>query len=177
MAPSTAFESGGCGPPGFNTYYFSNVNFGAPPRSEPRFSLPIRPEPPWNRPCIALTAPSDRLSGTANGAGIAADGAASTPRTGGLAAAAATAAAAVSGRVAASFLSILWISFLPQFYCVCSASRISAVGRPRQLPGGAGRPRPGQVVEWGCAGGDASVADARGERRLAFAGAFCTIAN
>ena len=96
MAPGAAFEFGG-GSPG--SMVLLDVNFGAPPPSDPHFPRPIRPEPPSSHPCSALTATCSCPAGTANGVGTVANGGAGTARMAGIAAAAAAAAAALSGRL------------------------------------------------------------------------------
>ena len=52
------------------------------------------------------------------------------------------------------------------------AGRSTAVGRPERLPGGAGRPGPGQVVGWGHAGADGRSSGGCWEPRCASARAF-----
>ena len=71
MAPGAAFEFGG-GSPGSILPLRRQCWCAAAPR--PHFPRPIRPEPPSSPPSSALTEPCMPLSGTANGAGTAADG-------------------------------------------------------------------------------------------------------
>ena len=152
-------------------YYLSDVNFGAPPPLGPHFPRPIRPEPPSSPPSSALTEPCMPLSGTANGAGTAADGPVGTARTPGIAAAAAAAAAALSSRGAAAFSSILRVLNLPP-----AAAREAPAGvRPlgglsgsRAAPGG-----PAPARWWvggmpGPMGAAAAAAGSRGALPLAF---------
>ena len=153
-------------------YYLSDVNFGAPPPLGPHFPRPIRPEPPLSPPSSALTEPCMPLSGTANGAGTAADGTVGTARTPGIAAAAAAAAAAFSGRADAAFSSILGLLNLPPRRCACSAGRNMANGWLGRLPGGAERRGPGQMVGWGHVGANGGGSGGCWEPQCASACAF-----
>jgi hypothetical protein len=147
-------------------YYLSDVHFGAPPPLGPHFPRPIRPEPPSSHPCSTLTEPCMCLSGAANGAGTAANGAVGTAPTPGIAAAVTAAAAALSGRADDAFSSILRPS---QFGTGCRTYGVgqnTAVGRLGRLPGGAGRPGPDQAVGGGRARGRGGGSDGRrGPRR------------
>ena len=142
-------------------YYFFDVNFGAPPPSDPHFSRLILREPPSSHPCRHANSTCMRLSGTTNGTAVAANGAGGTARMLGIAAAAAAAAAALSGRGAAAFCR----------FCMCSI-RLSAAAREapagvrplgglsgsRAAPGG---PGPARWWVWGMPGpvGPAAAAD------------------
>ena len=110
------------------------------------------------------------LSGTANGAGTAADGTEGTVRTPGIAAAAAAAAAALSGRDAAAFSSFLRVLNLPPAAAREAPAQVRPLGGPggsRAAPGG---PAPagwwvgGMSVPMGAA---AAAAGSRGALPLA----------
>ena len=162
MAPGAAFEFGG-GSPGSILPLRRQCWCAAAPR--PHFPRPIRPEPQSSPPSSALTEPCMPLSGTANGAGTAADGTEGTVRTPGIAAAAAAAAAALSGRDAAAFSSFLRVLNLPP----AAAREAPAQVRPLGGPGGAGRPGPGRVVGWGHVGADGRSSGGCWEPRCASA--------
>ena len=114
------------------------------------------------------------LSGAANGAGTAANGTMGTAPTPGIAAAVTAAANALSGGGAAAFSSILrLLNLLPATVRDGAAGeRSTAVGRPRRLPCGVGRPGPGQLVGWGRARGRGASSKGRGEPRCRSARAF-----
>ena len=136
MAPGAAFEFGG-GSPGSILPLRRQCWCAAAPR--PHFPRPIRPEPQSSPPSSALTEPCMPLSGTANGAGTAADGTEGTVRTPGIAAAAAAAAAALSGRDAAAFLSFLRVLNLPPAAAREARAQVRPLGGPggsRAAPGG-----------------------------------------
>jgi hypothetical protein len=150
-----------------------DVNFGAPPPSDPDFRAPIRPQPPSSHPCSALTAPCMCPAGTTNGVGNGANGAVGTAHTLGIAAIAAAAAAALSRRAAASFSSILRPSqFRLRLLYIWRRSDCSR-WVPWRLPGGAEWPGPGQAVGWGRARGRGGGSDARRGPWRASARAFC----
>ena len=153
-------------------YYLSDVNFGAPLPLSRHLPRPILPEPPSSHPCQHADSTCMPLSGTANGAGTAADGTVGTARTPGIAAAAAAAAAAFSGRADAAFSSILGLLNLPPRRCACSAGRNMANGWLGRLPGGAERRGPGQMVGWGHVGANGSGSGGCWEPQCASACAF-----
>ena len=167
MAPGAAFEFGG-GSPGSILPLRRQFWCAAAPR--PHFPRPIRPEPQSSPPSSALTEPCMPLSGTANGAGTAADGTEGTVRTPGIAAAAAAAAAALSGRDAAAFSSFLRVLNLPPAAAREAPAQVRPLGGPggsRAAPGG---PAPagwwvgGMSVPMGAA---AAAAGSRGALPLA----------
>jgi hypothetical protein len=125
-------------------YYLSDVNLGAPPPFGPHFPRPIRPEPPSSHPCSTLTEPCMCLSGAANGAGTAANGAVGTAPTPGIAAAVTAAAAALSGRADDAFSSILRPSHFGPGCRTYGVGQSTAVGRLGRLGRRwAARARPG----------------------------------
>ena len=127
MAPGAAFEFGG-GSPGSILPLQRQRWCAAAPR--PHFPCPIRPEPPSSPPSSALTEPCMPLSGTANGAGTAADGTEGTVRTPGIAAAAAAVTAALSGRDAAAFSSFLRVLNLQPAAAREAPARVRPLGGP-----------------------------------------------
>ena len=154
-------------------YYLSGVSFGAPPPLSRHLPRPILPELPSSHPCQHADSTCMPLSGTANRAGTAADGTVGSARTPGIAAAAAAAAAALSGRADDAFWSILRPSKFGPGYRTYGVGQITAVGLLGQLPGGAGRPGPGQAVGGGRARGRGDGSDGRRGPRRASARAFC----
>ena len=85
-------------------------------------------------------------AGTANGVGTVANGGAGTARMAGIAAATAVTAAALSGRADDAFFDFAAFSIRRPGCSTYGVGRNTAVGRLGRLPGGAGRPGPGQLL-------------------------------
>ena len=101
---------------------------------------------PRATPCSALTATCMCPAGTANGVGTVTNGGAGTARMAGIAAATAVAAAALSGRADDVFSDFAAFSIRRPGCSTYGVGRNTAVGRLGRLPGGAGRPGPGQLL-------------------------------
>ena len=149
-------------------YYLSGVNFGAPPLSDPHFPRPIRSEPPSSPPSSALTEPCVRLSGTASGAGTAANGTVRGhhPHAGHRRGHRCRGRRLLRPRRRRFFVDFAAFSIRPRGLPYNGVGRNTAVGRLGRLPGGAGWPRLGQTVGGGRARGRGDGSDGcRGPRR------------